>query len=356
MRLAKTGHIVFLMFLLILTSCQTKKAEEKQSEKYVKTQKILDNTQFENLIFNGRVKEKRIVPLSFRVAGPITHLNVQIGDFVEKGQLIASIDKRDYKLQLSAKKAQYEQLKDEYARYQQLYEDDKLPANSYEKIKSGYLMAKSAYENAVHQLEDTDLKAPFSGYIYSQSAEKFQTVGAGFPVVIMLDLSKLEIITYIPENQINLIKHSENSYVKIDNAGISKLPVNITSIGQKTEKNGLYKVRLLLENTQNKNILPGMTAEITVIYQQTQSCLRVPSSAIFNDGESNYVWLYDPNSQTVKKSKIEIGNFVSNNQVTVNSGLSSNSIIVTAGVNSLSEGEKVRTIEEPSKSNVGELL
>ncbi len=77
--------------------------------------------------------------MSFRVGGPLISFNVKSGDFVRKGQVIAAIDKRDYQLQVQSTKAQFQQLRGEYERYKELYGKDKIPANSYEKIESGYL-------------------------------------------------------------------------------------------------------------------------------------------------------------------------------------------------------------------------
>ena len=60
-------------------------------------------------------------------------------------------------------------------------------------------MAEAAYNNAINQLQDTELKAPFSGYIFEKKAESFQTVGAGMPIVSMIDVSSLEIIINVSE-------------------------------------------------------------------------------------------------------------------------------------------------------------
>lgn len=342
---------------MIFGACNnTKSTEQSDNEKYVKIFSISNDMKRAMLTFNGNVQEQSTVALSFRVGGPINQLKVKVGDYVKKGQLIAAIDKRDYKVQLAAKKARYEQLKDEYARYTKLYEVKKMPANSYEKIKSGYLMAEADYENAEHQLKDTELRAPFSGYIYEKQAENYQTVGAGMPIVTMIDVSKLDVIIYVPENQVNMIKNKPSVFVKIDNAKIDNLPANIVSIGKKTEKNGLYKVKLAINKASTNSVLPGMTAEVKMVCSKSHSDLQIPSTAIFNTESKNYVWLYNPDSKTISKKEVDVKNFASNAMLTINSGLSAGDVVVSAGVNTLSDGQKVKPIEKPSKSNVGELL
>jgi len=155
-----------LSLAIFFSSCTSHKKEHKEVVKYVKVETVKSTNENSNLVFNGIIKEKSLTSLSFRVGGPLKILNVKPGDFVKKGNLIAAIDKRDYELQLQSTKAQFLQLKGEYSRYKELFEEDKIPANSYEKIESGYLMAKTAFENAENQLKDAELRAPFSGYIH----------------------------------------------------------------------------------------------------------------------------------------------------------------------------------------------
>lgn len=358
MNMKRITRVVLIIFLSVFLGCSSNvETKVNENAKYVKVFEINKNTKAKSFIFNGSIKEQSTVPLSFRVGGPIEKLEVKVGDFVKKNQIIASIDKRDYRIQLSAKKAQYEQLKDEYSRYKQLFEDGKLAANNYEKMKSGYLMAKAAFENAQYQIRDTELRAPFTGYIYEKQAENYQTVGAGMPIVTMIDVSKLDVVIYVPENQINLLKKKPSVFVKIDNAHVDNLSANIVSIGKKTEKNGLYKVKLAINKISTNNILPGMTAEVKMVCtQESHADLQIPSTAIFNTEGKDCVWLYNPSSQTIRKKEVEVRNFASNAMITIKSGLSAGDVIVTAGVNTLSDGQKVKPIEKTSKSNVGKLL
>lgn len=60
--------------------------------------------------------------VSFKTAGQITHLNVREGDYVKKGQLIATLDAADYRVALDASQAQYTQMKNEVSRIKTLYE------------------------------------------------------------------------------------------------------------------------------------------------------------------------------------------------------------------------------------------
>ncbi len=351
--------IVKLLFvpLLLVTGCKNSSDEpEKTNIKQVKIEKVSSNLQKDKLAFNGIIKESSISTLSFRVGGPLIQLNVKQGDYVQKGDLIAAIDKRDYKIQLQSTEAQYKQLKGEYERYKKLYEKDKIPANSYEKVESGYLMAKTGYENAINQLNDTELRAPYSGYIHSKMTENFQTVGPGQPVVSIIDVSTLEVVISVTENLINNINKSTPAFISVKNANVSDLPVKIISIGEKTGQDGLYEVKLSFANKSELKINPGMTADVTLICNNSSQSIDIPSTAIFKDGTNSCVWIYNTETQSVAKRAVKVDGIISGGRVKVDSGVNEGDIIVTAGVYNLIENQKVQPIKKPSKTNIGGLL
>jgi RND family efflux transporter MFP subunit len=349
------GFILIGAFFLV--SCSENESKEITKHlKYVKIEKVSSQNANQELIFNANIKEKSLNMLSFRVGGPMTQLNVQAGEFVQKGQVIAQIDKRDYETQLATRRAQYEQIKAEYERYQELHDKSKIPDNSYEKVKSGYLMAKAAYENAVHQLEDTELKAPFSGYIHEKMSENYQTVGPGQPIVSMIDKSVLEMQISVPENQISNINKEGLSLINIKNANIKNHPIQLVNISNKTGKDGLYKIKYLIEGEVCTNILPGMSSEVIIQSPETSQLTSIPSSAVFNKNKQNYVWLYNSNSKNITQKQIKINGFLSDGNIEVIDGLKQGDSVVTSGVSSLFEGELVEPIKPASATNIGGLL
>ncbi|MGQ8338125.1 efflux RND transporter periplasmic adaptor subunit [Sunxiuqinia sp. A32] len=357
MKASSTICLIFAATLFTLISCSNKGNEPKaETIKFVKVETINTSASQNKLVFNGKIKERSLTSLSFRVGGPIAELNVQPGDYVVAGQVIASIDNRDYELQVASTKAQWQQLQGEYNRYKQLVEQDKIPENTFEKIESGYLMAKTRYDNALNQLKDTELKAPFSGYIYEKFTENHQTVGAGTPIVSIIDISQLEVVVSVPENLLQKVKSDKTSFLDVKNAQVSQLPIQLTSVSEKTMKDGMYEVKFSFANNEKLKIAPGMTAEVSLIGDAQNSILTIPSSAVFHEVSNNYVWVFNSSTQKIGKQQIEIGALRSGGRIEVTSGLKSGDQIVTAGVHSVTDGQKVRPIAPQTATNVGGLL
>ena len=142
----------------------------------------------------------RTTELSFRVSGPIDRLDVYSGNYYRRGDIIAEIDPRDYRIRRERAEAVYRQAKAEYERISALYQKNNLSASTYEKARAEYTSAKAAFDTAVNELEDTRLIAPFNRYVGEVYVEKFQEVKASQPVLTFIDIDQLKIEAYVTQD------------------------------------------------------------------------------------------------------------------------------------------------------------
>jgi len=129
--------------------------------------------------FSGVVKENSTVSLSFRTPGQIRSILVKEGSHVKRGQLVATLDTKDYQLQVDAAQTQYNQMKNEVERLRQLHEGKSLTGNDYEKAVSGLEQLRIQLQNAKNQLSYTSLRAPVDGTIQKVNFEPSEMVNAG---------------------------------------------------------------------------------------------------------------------------------------------------------------------------------
>lgn len=142
----------------------------------------------------------RLSELSFRVGGLVHAFDVQQGQFFRKGQLIAAIDERDFVIQKQRTEALYRQAEVDYARISSLYAKDNISGMNYEQVKANYERTKADYEAAVNAWEDSRLYAPFDGYVQQAHIERYQDVKPSVPVVTFIDLSRIKVEAYVPED------------------------------------------------------------------------------------------------------------------------------------------------------------
>ncbi len=348
---------VVMIMAMIFYSCSEQAEQTSEKARYVKTFTVHSGSDIQETVFNGVVNEQREVTLSFKVAGPVNQLLVDDGDYVEKGQVIARIDKRDYKVNLDVATAQYNQAKSEYERYQELYNRKKLPANTLDKVKAGYLMAKSQYENAQNALADTDLKAPFSGYIHQKLIENFETVSAGRPIVSLIDVSTLDITISVPEGMVNEMEKVQKIACDIKNANQDNIPGTIKTVSKKSGPDRLFEVKINITPEDRSTVKPGMVALVNVQYtEKGDAHTQIPVEAVFGQGNESYVWVVNTDSNTVSKQLVNIGELKGSGMIEVISGIQAGSKVVTAGVHSLENNQQVKLMPKKSATNIGELL
>lgn len=343
MRRIFIGLSLLVGILLILSSC----SEEKQTEaspRSVKVQHVASASKVESYSFSGQIYEKNEIDLAFKVGGPLLKLLVDEGDYIEKGQLIAVVDPRDYQVRLESAKAQYIQAKSEYERYKELYDRKKLPVNTLDKLKAAYLATKSNYDAAQNAVNDTQLKAPFSGYVFQRTVANYDNIAPGQTIVTVIDVSSLEVRFNISGNLLRAVQHADSIRCDFSVEGFNNVPAKLLAINQKANTTDQYEVRAQLQ-AQSLHLKPGMTAKIRITDQLDDAHpMTVPVGAVFYDANQPRVWTVDQRNMKVKSTPVKLGSLRENGQIEVLNGISDKEPVVIAGVHSLVENQEVKIL------------
>lgn len=196
------------------------------------------------------------------------------------------------------------------------------------------------------RLADTTLRAPFDGIVTNRMIENFEMVSLSQEVLALHDISKLKVRVFLPESE--LIRRPRSADMEVDvvlteeasrsyKARLFEIDTN------PTETKGMYAVTYLFDMPEEINVLPGMTAEITISGTETpEPRLVVPASAVLgNEFGESYVWTLDSATSLVTKKMFRRGMLTRNQKYVVLSGLDEGTLVVTEGNRFLAEGAKV---------------
>ena len=181
-------------------------------------------------------------------------------------------------------------------------------------------------------------------------------MGPGQAIASIVDVSELEVVVSVPEDQLLEIRNCDQNFLEVKNADIKNLPISRISIGEKAMADGLYQVKLSLKNENSLEIYPGMSAEVTMLCKSAEITTSIPSGAVFYKDNKTYVWIFDAESKIITKREINVQNIASEGKIEITSGLDLNDFIVTAGVHTLYDNQSVQPIHKTSESNIGGLL
>lgn len=356
---------LFLCAMAVLMTACGKKEDAPAGLPLVRLTTVHQVSEAEHASYPGRTKAAQTANVSFRVSGTIDKVYVKEGDAVRAGQVIATMDDRDYRVQLSAIEAEYNQIKADCERVIGLYQDGSTTAQNYDKARYGLEQITAKYNHAKDQLADCQLKAPFNGYVQNVLHENDETVMAGFPIVSMFCSNSLEIEINIPASEFVNKEQFAAFNVSFDVLPGQNFPLKLISIAQRANANQLYEVRLLLETrSQNEELLkkvtPGMVSLVDIVYSDRGVApVEISSGAVFHKGGYSFVYTYVPDAAGgegyIRQTPIYVSSLRSEGTMVV-TGLEVGTQIVECGVHHLSDGQRVRPNPIPSKDNVGGLL
>lgn len=345
--------ILLLAALMLTTGCGKEKATSTETRR-VLTQIVTGNNAATVTTYPGRTQASEEANVAFRVAGTLLRVTVKEGDRVRRGQVIARMDDRDYRVQLTAAEAEFTQVKAEAERVMSLFADSVGTANNYDKARYGLEQITQKLQHCRDQVEDCVLRAPFDGYVQSVLRESHETVGAGMPIVSLIGDGQTEIVINIPASESLRREQFASFAARFDVLPGEQFPLQLLSIARQANVNQLYEVRLGLQG-HHPQITPGMSTMVQLSYQNEDAkTILIPISAIRHSDDASSVFVYADGK--VRKTGVTLGHVHNNGTVEVLAGLKTGDQIVISGVNMLNDGETVRPTAQPSKTNVGGLL
>ncbi|RFM33708.1 efflux RND transporter periplasmic adaptor subunit [Chitinophaga silvisoli] len=331
---------LFLMVTLI-AGCSTKADKKPQSDPVkVKTIRIQKAPLPNQLSYSGTIEPDNTADIGFAVAGTVNNVNVQEGDQVQQGQLLASIDATEYNNALAIANASLEQAEDMYHRLNDLYQKGSLPAKDYIEIKSKLAQAQANKSINAKHIADSKLYAPISGIITARKIEKGSTAAPGIPAFTII---KTDIVTAkitVPESEVGAIRNGMDAKVYIATLE-DTIPGKITIINPQADAvSRTYSVKIKLINS-NKRLLPGMLTNVFINTGKAVNTISIPATAIVRDADDlTYVFVANEQHKAIRK-RITAGLLTGSNEVVITSGLQEGDQLITNGQSHLKDGSVV---------------
>ncbi|MHC4991205.1 MAG: efflux RND transporter periplasmic adaptor subunit [Planctomycetota bacterium] len=364
---SRRSRVWWLTTLLLLTlpGCRPP-PEAPEAIRPVRTFRVGDATQLVGRRFPGRARATNEVNLAFRVSGPLITRAADVGNEVSVGEILATIDPRDFDVairnvtaQLAEAAAARDLAVEEFERADVAHKRGALTdielvrrRESRNRALANVDALQAALDQANDARADTELKAPFAGTVVAVYVENFEEVLAKQPIVRILDDTHIEMIVDIPEHLIPGADPDLEVLCTFDALPGVELEGTIKEIGKEaSETTRTYPVTLEMDQPEGARVLPGMTGEARAKRPPVDAGpvsaegYEIPGEAVAaaDDGTS-YVWVIDEEAFTVSRRTVTLG-AMSQQGIRV-TDLEPGLLIAAAGVHYLREGQRVRVLEE----------
>ena len=348
--IARAGLILILAGAT--AACDQPEVVEEEVIRPVRAIKVADPSAFEDRTFPGRARATREVNVAFEVTGRVVEYPIDVGDVLQEGDVIARLDPRDFRNALDASVAELARATAQRDRVAEAAATGAVSQQDLTDAEAAVQVAEARRSINAKALEDTVIRAPFSGSISAKYVENFQNIAAKQPIARILDTSKIEMVVNIPESLISLIPFATDIWVRYDAFPDHKIPARLLEIGtEASETTRTFPVTVIMDQPEGFTILPGMAGRSGGSGGDRDVdmnlAVNVPASAIFtnDDGSRSYVWVVDESAGTVSRREIQTG-ALANFGVSIDEGIEPGEWVATAGVHFLAEGQKVTILED----------
>jgi HlyD family secretion protein len=283
------------LVLFMASSCH------KASKSYTYETATVKKGSIKNTITaTGTVQADTTVAIGTQVSGVIQKIYVDFNSHVKKGQLLLELDKTPLQTQVQQAQASLDDAKSEvafqsatYERYKALLDKKLVAQADYDQVKYNYdkalanlKTAQAGYDKAMVNLNYATIYSPIKGVILNRAVDQGQTVAASFNTpnlfTIGNDLTQMQVQANVDEADIGQVRNDQPVDFTVDAYPNETFKGSVRQIRLQpvvTSNVVTYTVIVNAPNPEEK-LMPGMTANITVLTQEVDSVLTVPGKAL----------------------------------------------------------------------------
>lgn len=358
-----------LVIALVITGCSKNAnidadaVEETYTAVEVETLKSME-LHIENIMTAKTYADKNIYVMP-TMAGKVERINVNVGDRVNKNDVLFIMNKEDIDKQVNQALAAYEAAKAGYdvnvsqienakksfERIEKLYGEGAVPESQYdqaklaasdttlEAAKKAVEQARIAYENAASTAKNAQVKAPISGVISDISIVEGEYTSPSQPPMTIVDSDSITVELGVPGNMVNKIKQGDALTVEISSADYKEESI-VDSISTSADiMTNLYTVNILIEN--NGAIKPGMFAKIYLNTDKIGNAIAVKTEAVMERDNKKYVFIADGDNAALKEvtTGLDTGTYIE-----IKEGLTAGDVVIVKGQDYLNDGGRIKIV------------
>ena len=284
--------------------------------------------------YSSTVTANAVNNIAPQTGSRIQKINVEVGDFVRKGQVLAEMDR----LQLDQARLRLVNDSTELSRTRELYREG---AVSQSDLELAYKVSRSSYDNL---LENTILVSPVNGVVTARNYDRGDLYGMSQPIFVVQEISPVKILVGISESDYSKIAKGDQVSIKADALPGKTFSGRVNRIYPVVDAaSHTVTIEVLVPNA-DRALRPGMYAQVEVNFG-TSNSIVVPDIAIVKQQGSGQRFVFVVGEDgTARSTAVTLGRRI-DNEYEVLSGLSEGDVVVTKGSASLRNGDKVRIAE-----------
>ena len=334
---------IIALAALVLAGCGQKKDSQSQAQQAamaaqpkaqtVKVQPAAKQEVKQDGTYSATVQAFAVNNIAPQSGGRIQKINVEVGDYVGKGQVLAEMDR----VQLDQAALKLKNDETELARVKQLLDEGGVSQSDYEALELAFNVSKTSYANL---LENTILRAPVGGVVSARNYDRGDMYAMAQPIYTVQQITPVKLLVPISEKDYTRVKRGDKVSLTVDALPGKTFTGSIVRLYPTMDAaTHTFNAEVRVPNA-NRELRPGMYARVTVDFGASDSIVIPDAAVIKQQGSGQRIVYVLGADNTVSIRMVEPGRHFGTNYEIL-SGLEEGEQVLTGGHTNLKSGDKV---------------
>ncbi|QYJ87569.1 efflux RND transporter periplasmic adaptor subunit [Shewanella mesophila] len=334
-----------LLFVAVLSACGNEE-QTKEEEKYaipVETTTVIQGDVSSFYSTTATLEAPLEANVVTRISGLIESINVEEGDRVTKGQLLAVIDAKRQRYDLARSQAEVEIIEQELNRLKKMSNKEFISADSMAKLEYNLQAAIAKRDLAALQVEESMVRSPIEGVVAKRFVKQGNMAKEFDDLFYVVNQDELYGIVHLPEIQLHSLRLGQDAQLFANKQTDNSIDAKVLRISPIVDpQSGTFKVTLSVPN-QDAKLKAGMFTRVELRYDTHTNVITVPYNAVVN--QDNQFALYVIDGENASRREVSLG-YREADTVEVTSGIEPGEQIVIRGHQNLKDQSLVEVISE----------
>lgn len=307
------------------------------------TTQTLSKRDFQHFVdIQGSVQSDDIVNVSSDVGGRILKLNVEEGQNIRAGQLVATLDMDVLDKQMAEIETSLDLAVEVYERQKRLWDQNIGSEIQYLQAKNNKERLEKSLETLKAQAAKSNVYAPISGVVQMVMTKAGELAGPGAPIIQILNTAKVKVVADVPENYLKAVRKGEQVTVAFPALEMER-KARVSLIGKTINpSNRTFKIEIDLNNPKDE-LKPNLLASVLINDYTQEDVVIVPLELVQQEvGGKSYVFVQKegPEGPIAQKKYVTMGESY-NGEIVITSGLTGDETLIVEGAFALSNEELI---------------
>jgi membrane fusion protein, multidrug efflux system len=290
---------------------------------------------------NLRARETvEVIP---KQAGVVATIEVEEGDRVAEGAVLARLDDEEWRLQARQEEARARAAAEAVTRARALADLDLISTEEVERLVSDSAVSAASFELARLRVENAAVRSPMSGVVTHRMVERGAQVGTAAPVFTVADVDRLEAQVRVPEREANRIAVGQPVSILLQEGAEPVATGRVERIRPVVDPgSGTVQVTVAVAAREDARLRPGQFVNVDIVTETLQDRITLPRTAVLVDGAVPRVFLVREGRAV--ETEVRLG-YSRGDRVEVTSGVAPGDTVVVMGQDNLRADAPVRMME-----------